>query len=260
MLAEGFQRIADFAQAAHRLEVVTVPDLRKVLVRTGEDVEDFDLPPVPRGGELLGVDDLVAAATDGDFAKAPEVYHDTTAVRLVVDRGDRHEVVTMSLMPSKRFLLLESLAAEGKTRSPRELIRMLRFDLPVSGATPLMNALRRVDFSRSSAGYAQTEHGKESLGRSVEAAVQQADQVPQTFVATVPVYQNPGLVGITSVDVELGVHIDLDEQAILVKPLADELCLALQRAQQAIGVLFRQRLPNVPVFYGRPNHPLPVRK
>lgn len=253
MLAEAINTIAGLVETGNAIETFRCDDLRKVLVRRGKEIEMHDLPPVQRGGRLHGVEDLVAAALDDEFAPDPEVFHEGDGIVLVLNRADRHELVKMPLTCTDRFLTLMSLAKTPRNMAPREWVRFLRFDLSGTGIDHVIAVLRKVDFARRSDGKMHVEHGRESLGRSVEMVVQTpGDAIPETFDVTVPVYATPGLRDATTVTLRMGVHIDVEATTVVIKPLADEIALAIDAAQVAIGNLLRSRLDTVPVFYGAP--------
>ena len=90
-----------------------------------------------------------------------------------------------------------------------EVVKFLRFGL--SGATEVAaRSLARVDFSRKSDGAHEAGHGRESLGKSVEAVVQQSETIPEEFEVRCPVYMNPGLRDLTSVSVRVGIYLDVE--------------------------------------------------
>jgi hypothetical protein len=252
MLAEFLDRLAKMATEANAVQVIESEALRKIIVREGQKVTLHDIPPVERSGFLDGVEDLILAAQDEDMSPDPEIFHNDCSITLVCDRNDRHEAMQMPLRYSSRWKVLNKLAQDQESMPARRLIQLLRFELSGSGIDGVVAALRKIDFTRRSDGSSNVQHGRESLGRSVEAAVQQAENVPETFDVTVPVILNHGLRDATTVSVQCGVHIDVHDETIMVRPLADELMSAQLRAQAAIGTLLRDRLTDVPIFYGEP--------
>lgn len=252
MLAEFIDRITGLARESRGTQIKSCPELRKVFVHDGQTMHEHDLPPVERDGFLDGIDDIVLAAQDGDMCADPEIFHNASAITLVCDRHDGHETMTMPLRLSNRWTLLNRLAQDQQSMPARQLIRMLRFELSGAGCDGVISAMRRIDFTRTSDGRSSVEHGRESLGRSVEAAVQQADKVPETFDVVLPIYMNAGLRDVSTVAVQCGIHIDVHDETILVRPLADELEAAQVKAQSAIGDLLRVRLEQIPVFHGHP--------
>lgn len=245
------------ARDARRIQHVDIEKLRKVAVIVpGSDGEDnvaiHDYPPELRGGQMHGLNDVIAAAKDGKVCPDPEVYHDTKQVLILIDRKNRREAIKMPLHLSEHAQLVTKMGIdEGMT--PAQLIQLIRFKLPnVKGAAALVAALRKVDFRRRSDGTRTTEHGRESLGRHIEAEVQGAAEIPEEFTATFPYYSDPGLVNVTEVTVRIGVYIDVENERIHVAPLADELVKAHDKAHAVIGNELRSGLEGIPVFYGCP--------
>ncbi len=258
MIQEAIQEVQRLAIAGSSVQVQDIPALRKVaVVIRGVKPEDdniaiHDYKPKQRSGTLFGINDVAIAALDGKISKSPEIYHDAKQVVILIDRDDRHEVISMPLVESSRWQTIKGLQL-GHGFQPNELIKWIRFKLPgVVGANPLLAALRKVDFKRSSDGQRTTEHGKESLGMSIEAEVQGAQEIPTEFSAKVPVYCNPGLLDATEVTVRIGVHIDVENKRIEITPLADELNMAHDRAQLKVGDVLRAEAKGVPVFFGSP--------
>lgn len=253
MLAEFIASLEKLAKRANSAEVVQIPGIsRRVLVRKGDAFAFEDLPAPDRKLALRGLDDVVELCRDTTIAPAPEVYHAGDAIRVILDRRDRRENAAMALTKSERF---ESLVAlrKGQSFSVKDAIRFLRVDLHSTGqgVGELIAGLRRVDFSRSSGTQRTTEHGRETLGRQVEAAIQQTDRVPEDFKVTVPVFTNPGLKGITCT-MKCAVNIDLDNEKIEISTLADEIQAALDGAQKDIHDALVGALPEVTVLHGNP--------
>lgn len=251
MLAEFVKSLADQVKKANGAEVVQIPGLpKKVLVRQGEKFELMDVPAPARAHALRGLDDIVELCRDAMIAPAPEVYHSEKEISVVLDRKDRREQVKMALDRSERFASLVGLR-KGLSLTPKQAIQFLRVDLHGTGkgVSDVIAGLRRIDFKRQSGSQRTTEHGRETLGRQVEAAVQQADNIPEDFQVTVPVFTNPGLKGINAT-LRCAVTIDFEQEKIEIATLADEIQLALDGAQKDIHDRLVEALPDVPIFNG----------
>ena len=108
-----------------------------------------------------------------------------------LDREDRRERVNVELKESSRFELVQQLQ-KPRGMQPREAVKLLRLDLHGGNVGHVIQALSRIDFTRTSAGKTDVAHGRESLGRSVEAVVQQADTVPERFTLAVQPWTTAG--------------------------------------------------------------------
>lgn len=224
----------------------------KLWVRHGTELRQIDAPAPLRGHGLLGYDDLVAALKDSLIAPAPEVYIAGTSVVAFLDRNERRSRVSITLQESARLKLCRELEAKPRRMQPRDAVKMLRLDLHGGRHEQVIQALSRVDFTRTGAGKSHVEHGRESLGRSVEAAVQQADNIPKDFVVGVPVWTNSGFARY-AVNIEFGLFLDLDEQCVELRVLSDECQRVVNATMVSLAADLRESLDgNVPVFLGTP--------
>ena len=253
MLAEFLEKIAGYVRAGSAIECVTSKDIPElVFVRQGAVHSEHEVPPARRAHSVHGYADILSVCSD-QMAVSPEIFHDHTGIVVHLERGDRRDLVRMPLEQSHRFKVLRDL----QTKDPmtqQEAIRLLRFGLHGTGVDSVIAALRRMDTTRKSDGRSLVEHGRESLGRSVEAAVQNADQIPEAFQVHTPVFINPGLAELTMVTIWCGVLLDLASTPVRIeiKPLADEVSNAFIRAQEAIGAALARDLPSKPIFHGKP--------
>lgn len=252
MLAEFVDRIGDQERRANLIQFQTHPHLPgKVFVGTDTGVQAHDVPPVPRAGFFHTIDDVVRCAQDLVMAPDPEVFVSNEAVVVVLNRQNRHERMTVPLYYTERWTRLAGLANTRESLTTAQAIRMLRFELPGTGTERVIQALRRIDFSRTGSGHATVEHGKETLGSAVEAAVQQADNIPETFVVTTPIWSNEGF--IEQAEITCGVYLDLVAQKVEIGVLADELSRERNVAIESIKDRLEEKLNDaVPVFSGRP--------
>lgn len=256
MLAEFLSKVEDLARRAAQLQIVTHPSepTALFLVR-GDKLEVRHAPPTSRNHALVGLDDVFAVLADPSVATAPEVYHAEREVCVVLDRSSRRELARMPLKLTDRFAQIQALQTPVKFE-PRAAVKFLqqRIGAPYV-PIDVINGLRRIDFTRTSAGKTHVEHGKESLGRSVEAAVQQADKIPEEFKVRVPVYSNPGLRGFHA-EVAIGIYIDLENQVLELKTGPDEVETAIQQAQarihEALVNFAAEREPGLLILYGVP--------
>lgn len=222
----------------------------KVWVQHGTDLTPEDAPAPLRGHTLLGYDDLVTAIKDPSISPDPEIYVDSGGIVALLDRKERRSLVKLSLVESKRLQLCRSIEATPRTMHPRDAVKMLRLDLHGGKHDAVIQALSQVDFTRNSTGRSHVDHGRESLGKSVEASVQQADKVPKDFVVGVPVWTNNGF-SRYAVNITFGVFLDLDNQAVELRVLSDECQRVVNQALLAVVADLRESLPKVPVFLGR---------
>lgn len=240
MLAEFFEALQQQAAQAHELKLVPIPgDPRRVLLVQGGNRELFALEnPVLKRTILSFVDFLNAADRANDDGQAVEVYHDDKAIVLLHDRKDRHDRTTMPLQTSERWAAVLKLG-EGFVGTQKEAIHFLRFGLGLDRLDPTLVGIRKLDFVRNSTGKNVAEHGRESLGRSVEMTVQQAEQIPEQFDVTVAPLASSGLQDLT-VTVRVGVVLDLEGQRMIFRALPDEIARARNAWVLGVGVRLQE--------------------
>lgn len=250
MLAEFIQAIVGLGIQAQELEIRPIKGLnREVLVRCGDGYKHQPLDPPLREHTVNGLADFVRAVKDGKLCGDAMVFHDEGELYAFLDRGDRREHVKMPLVQSQRFRQIVDLA-DGDSFSIKQAVKFLRFHLHGSGAEEVIKALSRVNFERKSDGNVTVSHGRESLGRSVEATVQAKDEVPEVFKVDVPVYTNPGATW--TMPIKIGVYLDVQDESIELRTLSDQTTEALNEIQDEIAGILESELPDVPIFHGSP--------
>lgn len=250
MLTDFLKLIQDTAVKAAGATVVKVPgdDRIAYLVNDGK-VTHLDLPPPNRNHQLLSVPALVALASE--HAEGA-VFHNDEKVVLVLDSGDRREFATVKLEKSSAFSRLQQMAAGdsgGRAFTQPQLVRLLRHDLRNAGVDHVLASIRRVEFKRNGSGKGEVQHGRESMGRSVEAAVQGVGDIPEFFNATVPVYLTPGADFHKTVYCTL--EIDSANERFVILPDADSLAAAINAAQADLQEALDGELEH-PVYFGAP--------
>lgn len=252
MIAEAIKAIAGLVSSAERMQVMKVEDLpRKVFIRKGGELIERDVPAPERNHTVTGLDDLLRMLdTSGGIATQPEVYVGAGKVEAFLDSSTRVDRVTLPLPRTHRVTALMHLTKEPSLTIP-DAIRLLRFELYGEHSAALIGALRKVDFQRKSAGIRSTEHGRESLGRSVEASVQGVEQIPEEFRVRLPVFNVQGLRSI-EIDVAVRIHIQPEQERLHFIPLKDELESALGGALDQVRLLIEKDLPDGVVFLGTP--------
>ncbi len=206
--------------------------------------------PRDRDASIGSLQDLVRYVTDPIVCKAPEVYVSTEKIDVLLDRADRNEVATMFLAPSSRWLSLQAISEKPFRAAPKDIVKWLRFALHDNSIGHVIQALSRLDFTRTSTGRTNVSHGRESLGSSVEAEVQGIERVPESFLVSIPVWSTPGVW--SNVNIELGIYIDLTASVVELHVMPDAMQTALQQATFGLAASLRDSMPNVPVFVGRP--------
>lgn len=253
MLAELFDRIANQAVRAHGPAFLGTEAIHdRVWLKDCEgNLEEIQKPPPLRGHTLHSLQDVIAVCKDADMSALPEIHYNAGGITVFLDRDKRSERATLSMKMSKRFEMLQHLERAPESLDVPAAVKYLRFKMHGVGADNVIQALKRVDFTRTSAGTNVVEHGKESLGRSVEAEAQSVGEVPEEIAMTVPVFSNPGCESMTAL-VRVGVYLDVHNQRVEFGVLADESTRAINESLSKVRTFLRDNLTKVPIFHSAP--------
>jgi len=250
MLKEAIEAIQKSGIDAAKTQVIAIPgDDRQVILSEGGTHTLHELPPPRRQHIVHSVDDLLRAAKRwGD--KKCAVWHDEKQAVLVVNDGERRDVVALPLTFSDKFKTLAGLKGSAAVFDHRKLVRLLRHDLAGSVGDLILPRVRKIAFKRSSDGGRDIQHGKESLGRSVEETIQGVDDFPDGFACLLTVYSTAGTT--LNCRVELSLDVDVTNEQFRVEPLPDQLQNALDETQRALHATLVEGLDETTVFWGSP--------
>lgn len=249
MLTEFLKLIQETAVKAAGAQVLrTAVDSREAFVVNNGELTPILIPPPLRNHALGSVGALCEFAET--FAAKGSVWHDEEQIVVVLDNDDRRDVATLDLEKSAPFVRLEFLADKRPALTQRDLIRLLRHELRSAGAEHVLSSVKRLDFKRSNDGRSNLEHGKESLGRSVEMAVNSAEAIPEFFLSTVSVYTTPGAEYQKTIYATL--EIDVQNERFVVLPDDDSITDAIHDVQHDLHGALVEALGDIPVYYGRP--------
>lgn len=249
MILEALQYLFDRAVAAKSAQDVETQNPRVEVFNIGGVLHTLDVPVGvnPAAGTL---DDLIEMVKDSAIAPDPEVYVGSDRIVAVLDRADRYNEAEFA---PELTTLWEKLVGH---QSPRAydvsgIVDLLRHDLHGEHVTTLLPAVRRIDFTRTSSGHASKEHGRESLGKAVEAVVQQADQIPEEFTVDVSPYRGAGVLA-SRHQITVRITIAPETQKIVLRTSVDEMEAALMSVREATRTHLASKLEGVPVFCGSP--------
>lgn len=248
MLKDALEYLAKRFHDGNKATLLSIPgDGRKAYVDQAGTVTPYDVPPSPRSHTVDSVEDLIAAA--GLWDNGAVVWINADKVVLVIDDADRRDTVTLPLVKSHQFQTLVRMSNTPQM-DQQQLIRLLRIDLPGAlSRAELLTTIRQIKFRQSSSGESNVQHGSESLGRSIEAQVTGANDIPEQVAVSCNVYQNPGEREFTAT-VMCDLEIVPTEQKFRFRPLPDE----LERVTEAAIAGIRERIAQdiESVFYGTP--------
>lgn len=248
MLAEFFEKLKAHAREGMGVKVIDRPDLPNLLLWQGDERWTEPRAPRLRVHKLFDLDSLYELLANKEIATAPEVFVGANVILVTLNEG-RREVATLPFVISERWAKLRALA-QRRTMPVPEVVKLLRYDLVGGTSDALLQSLRRIDFSRRSDGSVQVDHGRESLGKAVEAVVQQAQDVPESFAVHLPIVSNRGFRALSAQTVTCGVYIDVQHEGVQVFPLPDEIEAAQAAFLENAVTELRQNLDGIPVLVG----------
>lgn len=247
MIVQALEYLFKAAHDAQSVRVLSVPgDGRTCYVDQRGDIHEISVAPPLRTHSVDTVADIIVAAKR--WNTNPVVWVSGQAVVLVPDDDDRRERVTLELHETEQFAFLQ----ECGHFSQADMIRAFRTKLlGAEKRLELIAAIRSLKWRTSAEGSSDVQHGKESLGKSVESEVTGSGIIPELVVVNCAVYRNPGEEA-NQCAVGCDLEIDAVKQQFAFRPLTDEIENAVAVAIGSIRARIAEALPGVPVLYGSP--------
>lgn len=250
MIQEALEFLRDRFSEAEAARLVNIPgDGRKAYVDQAGKVTPYDVTSPLREHRVNSVADLIAAA--GKWNTSPVVWINGDAVVLVPDDADRRDSVTLKLSKSAAFAKLICLN-QSPVLDQQALVRVLRIDLQGTiNRVALLTAVRNIKFRVSDSGASSIQQGNESLGRTIEAEVTGAGDIPESVVVSCAVFANPGERELTFT-VGCDLEIVPADKKFRFRPIPDEIERVTDAALQGIRERIEGELKGVAVFFGSP--------
>lgn len=241
MLAEFVQRIEELAKAATRPELIG-EGAREVLylLPSGEPIR-VDIPKRPWAEKVASLAGLAAAM---------EVCKPSEGAYLRVAEGAVSYFASSDKIDGARFGFSETEAREslGRLATGKSFgVKELRLFLRKLGATEHIPAFERIDWRAQSHGSAHAAHGADSLGTSVERAVQGADKIPEELAIEFRPYSDPDLSGLTAV-ARILVDIDMEGGKVVLHLDNDRFAVAMAVVRSAVVEIFKTAFPDLPLL------------
>lgn len=167
----------------------------------------------------------------------------------------------MPLEFSVEYAVLRLMRSEKSWLKQADLVKALRVDLAktLSNQPELLTTVRTIKAATAKTAEGDVQHGRESLGLSVNAAVTGSGPLPEQVMLAIEVFDEPGL-GPARVrwPVCCALLIEPTEVRFALWPLPGEIEQALDNAVEHIGTELRTLLGGqegepVPIFRGHPN-------
>jgi hypothetical protein len=192
------------ASATDAVSIVKLPETNGAYLITRADgtFQRIVPEPGPPSGALYSVDQVARAAVVFDAAL---VSITDERVFVHTDRAHLSHGVELPLDKSEAWRVLTELRTGCRALSQAELIRLLRVDLMGTldaNGKRLIEWARTINTTERNESSSTLKSQQESLGRSIDVEVQSAaGEIPEWFVATVPIWSDRSLVAFASVPV-----------------------------------------------------------
>lgn len=192
MLTELLAGIEALVRKAHGAEVIKPPqepDHVYLLKTPDGGITRCEAEPKPRKHCALSLGTIINMARQ--YAEAslnPEIWYSQKGVTLILDDDTRRDQVFFLLERSEQLNALLSLKAEGYTQ--REFLHLLRVRLHGAVLPELIQAVRHLKFRTLTTGESMVGQGKASIGKSLEAELTGARELPEDLFLSIPVWAN----------------------------------------------------------------------
>jgi len=234
------------ADEGHKATPLDIADAKNRHFMFGDRHFTVALPPPGRKHTITTLADLLV--TVEEYGSKGSLWHDETKIVLVTEDMDRREFVTMPLVLSQHWKIVKGL---GEYLTQQSFLKLLRHDL--AGVVPdsLRPAISRIEVATSANQKNEVNPGRERGSREFACDLANSSEIPETFNATLSVYANAGLRQTRSVKLSLDYTLPPKEITFSVRPLPDELEIAMQNAQAELHELLEKAV-KIPVFCGTP--------
>lgn len=238
------------AKAIARINHLSECDSRHEYYDVGGVLTPVELPPEDRSHSVRTVDDLILAAKRWGVPEATTIFIGTGSVTVLIDDADRLETVRLDLPLHPQFKFLEGCEEKSLADQPT-FLKSLRIHLPgIERRDELISRVRSIKWKSSTDGYSEFSQGRESLGKSVEAEIIGASEIPEAIVVNTPVF------ALADLDMKVGILCDLEvvatSQRFRFCPLADELRSKREIVLDVLKKTIVKSLPKATVLFGSP--------
>lgn len=177
----------------------------------------------------------------------PAVFIAPGEIIFVHDLADRRDVSLCTLAQTEAYKWLAEKSGSQMTQA--DFIRLLRITFRgcTSADSVLISLLRKLQFNAASEVSGNLQHGRESVGRSIQSEMVGKDAVPEELTLNVPIFENHVFVA----PITCAIEIFPQERVFKLTPYPMQVRRAMDEAMADIEtVLTGEDMP--PVFRGKP--------
>ncbi len=226
---------------------VELGNRKKIMVLKGEQ-SDIEIAPPHLSRTVNSLESFAdvlkheqTSANDEGGAIVSQVFVSENGVVGIIDQFDRAERVEMKFVPSSQMLELAKLKS---ATNQKMFVTALRSALHGCCSYPeMVNVARKIEFKRSSDGKTTVDHGRESLGRSVEKEVRSiAGDIPEELTFRVNLLSVPSDLN-TQVELKFALDINVENETLMLIPMGDTEIRERNRVVAEITERLRQLVP-----------------
>ena len=255
MLKEFWESLITTARTAtlpQRITNFDRGDGRKAYFAVNGQIEERDIVPGVRDHDFTTLQSFADAVNHYASVDGATVWVGRQSIIALIDDDDRRDRLTLHLPYSEQWKLLLKLQEQPLMDQDR-FVQALRTELlGLVGRESLLQTVSKIKWHRSESGEASITHAGESMGKSIQAAVSGAGNIPEDALITTTVYANPDLRELTH-QVAMSLQVRHTDQKFRFKPLGDELVRVQDATLAAIFDQLQEKVgENAKVFVGTP--------
>lgn len=227
------------------------------LAKPDGSIEQREAEPAPIAAVLADLPAAIAVAKAwaGEADTDVAVWYSRDQVVVLRQQLIRRDRATLTLRKSATFKAICELDdADDEPMSQKDFIWLLRSKMPnalLRNHPNFITTLRQIKASSGGESLGDVQHGRESLGRSVNASVTATGDLPEVLMLTTPVYVDPEI-DHNELTIACTLKIEPAEVKFALVPQPDAVELAAQAAEKFVGDYLSSELGAIPVFHGVP--------
>lgn len=252
MITEAMQWIAAQVTKAQSPQLLRVDDIpNKVWVAHGGTLHTQDTEPPPLRLLVHSLGSLVAVVKNQVFDSAGvHIYVSGDSISVVDQSLDRRRGWCM-LQLEQSIPLLRLVQIDGQSLSHAQFMRDFRTVFDRCAPAGFAGRFAKLDFKRRNDGTRTIEHGRESLGKSIEAAVAGADELPNEVTLQLPLFATDGLRDLYDVECRILIDADNEERPLSIHVRPDAITHLVSKQLRDTATSLAEILDTDHVYVGR---------
>lgn len=247
-IALAIDKVAELTRAAKRNpQILPIAQEKKgTYLLIEDDKVTTALAGADWHNETLATPDEMVRFVAASKGKQSAVFYDDAGIIFVYDLGDRRDMASCALRLSPQHQWV--LKPAGPMRQ-QEFIRLLRITLRgcLSPDSNLLGIVRNLKFSAAADGGGNIQHGRESVGRSLQAQVTGESAIPEEVTLMVQTFDNVKVAR----PIACAIEVNPQDQTLQLTPYPMEARRAMDESLAILAESFEgDGMP--PVYRGHP--------